>query len=111
MLLKNYFSIVIYASSFFSLSIFVLLPIELLLFGPYLFSSNPSPFAIKTVPAYLTAGLEFFALLSFIVLLFSGFKTYLRSLKASIIITISICVLFPIIYFISKYFITTIREV
>lgn len=108
---KNYFSIVGYASSIFSLSIFVLLPIELLLFGPYLFSSNPSIFAIKAIPAYLTAGLEVFAALIFIAFLFYGFRTYLRSNKVSIFLTGSVSLIFPILYCSFKFFITIIKAV
>ncbi|MBU2445275.1 MAG: hypothetical protein KJ666_06835 [Bacteroidetes bacterium] len=108
---KNYFSIVGYASSFFSMSIFILLPIELLLFGQYLFSSNPSPFAIKEIPAYLTAGLEVFAALSFFALLYYGLKTYLCSNKVSILLTGAVGAIFPILYCSFKFFITIIKAV
>lgn len=87
LLRKNFFSIFGYASSFFSLSIFILLPIEIILFGPYLFSLNPSPFDIKPLPAYTIIGIELIMLFTFIFLLIVGFKVYLNRTSVSILLT------------------------
>ncbi len=108
---KNYFAIIGYASSIFSMSIFLLLTIELVLFGPFLFSGNPSPFAIKPIPAYMLAGLEIFVFTLFLIFTFIGFKIYSQSFRISIILTVSVISIIPILFFLSKYIFSIIRMV
>lgn len=108
---KNYLSVIVYASSIFSLSIFVLLTIELVLFGPFLFSGNPSPFDIKPIPAYIIAGLEILVLALFLIFSFIGFKIYLQSIRMSVIVTLSAILIIPILFFLSKHFFSLIMVV
>lgn len=51
-------SIITYANLFFALSIFVLFPLELMLFGVYLFSNNPSIFEINLLKAISIISIE-----------------------------------------------------
>lgn len=103
LLRKNFFSVFGYSSAFFSLSLFILLPIEIILFGPYLFSQNPSPFDIKPIPAYTIIGIELIMLITFIFLLIVGFKVYLNRIGLSIFLTSFLVFGFALGIFIVKH--------
>ncbi len=106
LLRKNFFSIFGYASSFFSLSLFIFLPIEIILFGPYLFSRNPSPFDIKPIPAYTIIGIELIMLITFIFLLIVGFKVYMNRIGLSIFLTTLLFFEFALGIFLVKHLLT-----
>lgn len=55
---KDVYSLNIYSNIPNIFSIFILLPIELIVFGDYLFSNNPSPFQVKASLAYILAAFE-----------------------------------------------------
>lgn len=76
--IKNLFSIFIYSTSIFSLSFFILFPIEVMMFGAYIFSSNPSPFDIKSFVSYALLIIEICFFCYSIFLLFYSFFIYLR---------------------------------
>lgn len=63
-------SIITYANLFFALSIFVLFPLELMLFGVYLFSNNPSIFEINLLKAISIISIEVLIIAYSIFLLF-----------------------------------------
>ena len=51
--LKDNFSILVYSFVPMIYALIFLFPVELVLFGGHLFSSSPSPFIIKPIPAYI----------------------------------------------------------
>lgn len=55
---KDNFSSLIYTSIPLLISLFILFPVEYAIFGRYWLFFNPSPFTIKTVPAFVFAGME-----------------------------------------------------
>lgn len=55
---KDAFSILTYSLIPNVFSLIILFPIELIFYGEYLFSNNPSPFAIKEITAYIMLVLE-----------------------------------------------------
>ena len=47
----------------YSFAAIILFPVELIIFGKYLFSVNPSPFIIKSFLAWVLVSLEFLLIL------------------------------------------------
>lgn len=82
--IKDVFSVFIY--SFFPsvIAIFLLYPIELAVYGKYLFSNNPYPFDIKENVFYALIGFELFLILWSYILHIKG----LLSLKLNLIISL-----------------------
>ncbi|MFC2103547.1 hypothetical protein ACFLSS_03865 [Bacteroidota bacterium] len=77
--------------------------LELVVFGPYLFSVNPTPFEIKGLAAYFFAGAELLLIIWSFILSLSALKVQTNSWTYSIITTtIFYSVLALIIYFSSK---------
>lgn len=72
---KDVYSLNIYSNIPNILSIFILFPIELIIFGGYLFSNNPSPFQVKAALAYVLATFEVGILLWSLILNFKAIKT------------------------------------
>lgn len=60
-------------------SLFILFPLELVIYGPYLFSNNPYPFQIKETVFYILLSVEILVLLYCFVLQFFGFKVQTKS--------------------------------
>ena len=50
---KDTFALIIYSQIPYLFGLIILFPLELVIFGDYLFSKNPSPFTIKGTLAYL----------------------------------------------------------
>ena len=76
---KDYFALMSYMLTPFALGIIVLFPFELIIFGDYLFSINPSPFIIKEFFAYLFLVLEIFIILWSIFLGIKAFNVQTRN--------------------------------
>lgn len=55
---KDNLAIIVYAQLPVVFALIFLFPIELIVFGDYIFSVNPSPFVIKEFTAYILAGFE-----------------------------------------------------
>lgn len=55
---KDHFALMSYILTPYLFGVLLLFPLELIIFGDYLFSLNPTPFVIKEFFAYLFAGLE-----------------------------------------------------
>jgi len=72
---KDDYSIITYSLIPYIYALVFLFPVEITLFGGYLFSNNPSPFELKETPAYILAGLELLMAVWSIVLLFSAART------------------------------------
>ena len=70
---KDFFALLSYVQTPYALGVLVLFPFEIIIFGDYLFSLNPTPFVIKEVLAYLFLILEAFIILWSI---FLGIKAF-----------------------------------
>ena len=79
--------------------------IELVVFGEYLFSINPTPFVIKGITAYLFAGAEILLIGWSILLSYRAFKVQTDSLLYSIIYSFVFYFCLAIILFYSSKFI------
>jgi hypothetical protein len=80
----------------------LLLPVELILFGGYLFSADPSPFIIKETLAYVMLGFEGLVILWSLFLTFIAVKTQSNNILFSVVFSVIIqSVLFLSVYFIS----------
>jgi hypothetical protein len=99
---KDVFSVIIFSQIPYAIGLFILFPLELVIFGDYLFSINPTPFTIKGSIAYLFLVVEIGIILWSIFLTFKAFKAHSQSLTFSIVGTVSFVVLFwVLIYFCS----------
>jgi len=83
--LKDNFSILIYSLTPHALAICILFPIELVVFGTQLFSTNPSPFVLKETIAYIIFGIEGIIILWAIFLAAAAIYAQTRSLFFAII--------------------------
>ena len=101
---KDTVALIIYSQIPFLFGLIILFTLELIIFGDYLFSTNPSPFIIKSTLAYLFSGLEVGIILWSFYLLFKAFcvQTFqkLFSLFASLTFFALLCLL---IYFCSLF--------
>jgi len=83
--LKDNFSILIYSLTPHALAICILFPIELVVFGTQLFSTNPSPFVLRETIAYIIFGIEGIIILWAIFLAAAAIYAQTRSLFFAII--------------------------
>ncbi len=60
---KDYFALMSFVLTPYAFGVIILFPFELIIFGDYIFSLNPSPFVIKEYLAYLFSVIEIFILL------------------------------------------------
>jgi hypothetical protein len=79
--------------------------IELVVFGEYLFSINPTPFVIKGFIAYVFVGAEILLIVWSVVLSFKAFKVQTDSMLYSIIYTFVFYFCLAVILFYSSKFI------
>lgn len=99
---KDTLALIIYAQIPFLLGLLVLFPLELVIFGDYLFSLNPTPFIIKGSIAYFFLVIEAGLVLWSIFLVFKAFITQSQQLFFSITSASVFVVLFwTLIYFCS----------
>lgn len=82
--------------------------IELVVFGEYLFSINPTPFVIKGMTAYIFAGVEILLIVWSVFLSFKAFKVQTDSLLYSIIYSFVFNFCLAVILFYSSKFIFTV---
>lgn len=75
---KDNFSIFTYSFLPLTFGFLILFPIELILFGEYLFSYNPSPFVIKETLAYALLAFEVLLITWSMFLTFTAFKVQSR---------------------------------
>ncbi|HEY4755088.1 MAG TPA: hypothetical protein VIH28_03425 [Ignavibacteriaceae bacterium] len=77
----------------------ILFPLELIFFGEYLFSNNPSPFIIKETTAYIMLILEL------LIMVWTSFLSImaLYTLTKSLLFSIGIGILFNLLVFGSQY--------
>lgn len=96
-LLDN-FAILVYSLMPYIFAFIILFPVEVIIFGGYLFSANPSPFVIKPLIAYIMLVLELLIILWGIFLTASAVYTQFRnlfiSIACSVIITAAVFAFF-----------------
>jgi hypothetical protein len=97
---KDLFAILTYSFMPYSFATIILFPIELIIFGQYLFSVNPSPFVIKSFLAWVLLSLEFLLILWSVFLTVTGIFAQTKSLRFSLVNS----VIFNIIVYSSIYF-------
>jgi len=83
--IKDNFAIIIYSLTPHAFAAIILFPFELILFGEYLFSTNPSPFAVKETIAYAMFVFECLVILWSIILLIVGNFVITKNLFYSIV--------------------------
>jgi len=99
---KDTFAIIIYSQIPYLLGLVLLFTLELVLFGDYLFSKNPTPFIIKGFLAYLFLILELGIVIWSIFLVIKAFLTQSQRKLFSVTSAITFIVLFWfLIYFCS----------
>jgi hypothetical protein len=99
---KDNLAILSYVQIAHVLGLFVLFPVELIIFGDYIFSINPSPFVIKELLAYILLCVELLVILWSIFLSFFAFYTQTKNFVAGLINTIIFNgLLFAIVFFLS----------
>lgn len=79
-------AVLIYSLIPYSFTLIVLFPIELIIFGQYLFSNNPSPFSLKPGIAYTLLAFEGLLILWGIFLSISGIYSLSRNLSFSVLL-------------------------
>ena len=104
---RDNFSVLIYSLIPNVFGIIFLFVIELVVFGEYLFSINPSPFVVKEFIAYLFAGAELSLIIWSIFLSFTAFRVQTNSILLSIINTLVFNIFIVVLlFFLSKYIFT-----
>jgi hypothetical protein len=99
---RDNFSVLTYSLLPNVFGIIFLFIIELVVFGEYLFSINPTPFVIKGITAYIFAGAEILLIVWSVLLSFKAFKVQTDSLLYSIISTFVFYFCLAIILFYSS---------
>ena len=84
----------------YSFAAIILFPVELIIFGTYLFSVNPSPFIVKSFFAWILLVLEVFLIIWSIFLTVTGTYAQTKSIKFSLVSSL----IFNIIVYSSIYF-------
>lgn len=87
---KDNFSVIIYSLIPHVFSLLILFPIEVVLFGGYLFSANPSPFLLKQNAAYVMTGLEVIFIFYSFILSFMACKTAVKSISVSLLFSLAV---------------------
>ena len=105
---KDTFAIINYSQIPYAFGLIILFTLELVLFGDYLFSKNPTPFIIKGFFAYLFLLLELSTVLWSAILVLKGFLVQTKQKLFSIIASIIFFVLFCILIYFCSLFVFTI---
>lgn len=104
---KDTFALIIYSQIPLLFGLIVLFSLELVLFGDYLFSLNPTPFTIKGLMAYFFLLLEVGTIIWSIFLLFKAFRAQSHNISFSLTATLIYFVLLSsLIYFCSLFVFT-----
>ncbi len=102
--LKDSFSVIIYAQLPFLFGLFILFPLELVIFGDYMFSLNPPPFVIKGIISYLFLSIEVALLVWNAFLVYKAFKSQSNHSSFSLVSSF----IFVVMFWILIYFCSTI---
>jgi hypothetical protein len=105
--LKDTFAIIVYSQVPFLFGLIILFTLELVIFGDYLFSINPSPLIIKGIIAYLFLALESGLVIWNIFLVFKAFRVQSQNFVFGYLSSLAFVVLFwTLIYFCSLFVFT-----
>ncbi|MFO7447248.1 MAG: hypothetical protein R6W90_12840 [Ignavibacteriaceae bacterium] len=96
---KDHFAVNSYAFMPHIFALVFLLPLELILFGGFLFSYNPSPFQLKSTLAYTFLVFEFLIIAWGVFLTFMAAYTQSGSRRYSLFVTLSFYLLLSLIIF------------
>ncbi len=96
---KDIFAVLSYSQVPYIFALLILFPLELIFFGEYLFSNNPSPFIIKETAAYI------FAVLELLIIIWSLFLVIvaLITLTKSFVYSFAIGIVFNMMILYSQY--------
>jgi hypothetical protein len=104
---KDTIALIIYSQIPYLFGLIILFVLELVIFGDYLFSKNPTPFTIKSSLSYLFLALEIAIVIWSIFLVFKSFFTQSNHRLFSILASLTFVVLFwSLIYFCSIFVFT-----
>ena len=106
---KDTLSLIIYTQIPLIFGLIILFTLELVIFGDYLFSINPTPFVIKGFLAYLFFALECGTVIWSIFLLFKAFRAQSQSLSYSLTATVIFFILLSALLYFFSHFIFTIK--
>jgi hypothetical protein len=87
---KDIFSILTYSLMPYYFAAFILFPVEIIIFGEYLFSVNPSPYIIKSFLAWAISSLEILLIIWSLFLMTMGILAQTKSIKFSIIASVAL---------------------
>lgn len=101
---RTSFALIAYSAIPIVISVFVVLPIELLTFGIYLFTSNPHPYAIKPISYVILLGLDIVVTLWTVTLMIVGTSIGhgLSIIKSAIAVLATVGVLGGAVYLVSS---------
>jgi hypothetical protein len=105
---KDSLSLIIYSQIPLIFGLIILFTLELVIFGDYLFSINPTPFTIKGDIAYLFFILEWGTIIWSVFLLLKAFRAQSQSLSFSLIATIIFFVMLSSLLYFCSLFVFTI---
>lgn len=101
---RDIFSIITYSQLPHVFGLLVLFPIELIIFGDYIFSINPSPFVIKEMIAYTLLAVEVMLILWSIILSIASFYVHYREIVPALLSSLIFNgLLVLLLYFSSRY--------
>ena len=100
---KDNFSVLTYSFIPHIFALVFLFPIELILFGEYLFSFEPSPFQLKETLAYALLAFETLVILWGLFLTVMGIYAQTKSIKYSLLVSIIFnLILYSVLYFFTQ---------
>ncbi len=105
---KDNLAIIVYSNLLLVFGLIVLFPLEIVIFGDYLFSVNPTPFQIKATIGYFFFGVELIIILWTVFLLFVAFYTSTKSKIAGVITAFLFFLFQTLIIFFSSQIIFTV---
>jgi len=105
---KDTLAALIYSQIPYVIGLLVLFILELVIFGDFLFSINPTPFVIKGFISYLFLLLEISVIIWSAVLVFKGFHTQTNLHSFSVLSALSFIVLLFCLIYICSLFVFTI---
>jgi len=105
---KDTLALIIYSQIPYLFGLIILFSLELVIFGDYLFSKNPTPFTIKSTLSYLFLALEFAIALWSFFLIFKAFLTQSNNLIFSILSSTMFVGLFWSLIYLCSLFVFTI---
>ncbi len=93
------YAVTVYAFIPYIFGLIILFPVELVLFGQYLFSVNPSPFMLKEFASYVVLGIEGILFLWSYIWLFLGINSFTRTKTFSFVSSILIFIIMNLLPF------------